>query len=133
VPINHTLKRGRLEPQNEPTVRTAKSLIEKRRDPRFRIEVEIRIHSRTCGLLKGQTVDISKSGVSAILRIEVPEGEVVELDFTLPFGQVIIYATVRQRSAFRYGFQFLKASSANDAIQATCRELAVKQSLLGDV
>jgi len=38
-------------------------------------------------MLKGHTVDISESGISAMLKmIEVPLGEVVELDFTLPFG-----------------------------------------------
>jgi hypothetical protein len=59
-------------------------------------------------VLKGHTADISESGISAIMSIEVPLGEVVELDFTLPFGRVTTYVAVRQRSAFRDGFQFLE-------------------------
>jgi hypothetical protein len=80
-------------------------------------------------MLKGHTVDISESGISAMLKmIEVPLGEVVELDFTLPFGPVMIYAVVRQRNAFRYGFQFLESSFMSEVIRSTCRRLAVEQS-----
>jgi hypothetical protein len=80
-------------------------------------------------MLKGHTVDISESGISAMLKmIEVPLGEVVELDFTLPFGPVTIYAVVRQRNAFRYGFQFLESNFMSEVIRSTCRRLAVKQS-----
>jgi hypothetical protein len=32
----------------------------------------------TCGLLKGRTVDISESGIAAIITIEPPLGEIVE-------------------------------------------------------
>ena len=68
-----------------------------------------------------------------MLRIEVPLGEVVELDFTLPFGPVTIYAIVRQRNAFRYGFQFMESTTAHELIQATCRHLAVEQTLAGEI
>lgn len=102
--------------------------IDARRHPRFKLEVDISIHSRTCGLLKGRTVDISESGIAAMLRIEAPLGEVVELSFTLPYGPVTILATVRQRNAFRYGFQFLDSNDANEVIRSTCHQLAVEQS-----
>jgi len=100
-----------------------------RRDPRFRLEVDIRIDSRAVGVVKGQTVDISESGIAAMLKLEVPLGEFVELQFTLPFGPVRVYATVRQRNAFRYGFQFVESQSAHKIIQATCRHLKVEQLL----
>jgi hypothetical protein len=96
--------------------------------PRFKFGVDISIHSRTCGLLKGHTVDISQSGIAAMLRIEVPLGEVVELDFTLPFGRVTTYAAVRQRSAFRYGFQFVEMRDV-EAIRYTCCQLAIEEAL----
>jgi hypothetical protein len=95
--------------------------------PRFRLQVDITIHSRTSGVLKGYTVDISESGISAMLRLEVSLDEVVELDFELPCGPVTILASVRQRNAFRYGFQFLNSSESNEAIRTTCRQLAVEQ------
>ena len=80
-------------------------------------------------MLKGYTVDISESGISAMLRLDVPLGEVVELEFTLAFGPVSIVSVVRQRNAFRYGFQFLESSFVNQVIRSTCRQLAVEQSL----
>ncbi len=84
-------------------------------------------------MLKGDTVDISESGLAAMFRMEVPMGEVVELNFTLPLGAVTIYAIVRQRSAFRCGFQFLEFNGANEIIRQSCRQLAVEQSLTGEL
>jgi hypothetical protein len=101
-----------------------------RRQPRFKFEVDMRISSRTCGLLKGRTVDISESGIAAMLTIEPPLGEIVELNFTLPSGPVRILATVRQRNAFRYGFEFVDSEWSHLVIRRTCRDLAVKESLL---
>ena len=119
-----------METENEFATRPLRATeMDPRRHPRFILGVEIIIHSRTCGMLKGHSVDISESGISAIMRIEVPLGEVVELDFTLPFGPVTTYATVRQRRAFRYGFQFLELHDV-EAIQRTCRQLAVEQALI---
>ena len=121
-----------MEAKHQRAARLDRDLVDHRRQPRFKIEVKISINSRTCGRLKGHTVDLSESGISAMLRIEVPLGEVVELEFTLPSGHIIIYATVRQRNAFRYGFQFVGSNSANEAIRATCRQLAVEQTLLDE-
>src|ERR1700732_4611711 len=64
-------------------------------------------NSRSCGLLKGLTIDISESGIAAMLTLEAPLREIVELDFTLPSGPVMIFAAARQRNAFRYGFEFI--------------------------
>jgi PilZ domain len=103
-----------------------------RHEPRFKLEVEISIRTRSCGVLAGRTVDISESGISAILKIEVPLSEIVELGFVLPIGRVNIPAMVRQRDAFRYGFQFIGSGAAQDVIRSTCRQLAVEQTLLRD-
>lgn len=73
-------------------------------------------------------MDLSESGVAALLRDEVPLGEVVRLEFTLPLGHVEVHALVCQRSAFRFGFQFVEAASPEDVIGQTCRQLAVEQS-----
>ena len=98
--------------------------------PRFKLEIEIQVCSRACVVLTGRTVDISESGIAAMLRMEVPLGELVKLDFMLPLGRVIIYAIGRQRSAFRYGFQFAESDSALEHIRHTCRELSIDQSLI---
>jgi len=115
---------------NHPAFNPDRDMVDKRHHPRFKLKVEINVNSRTGGLLRGHTVDISESGISALLKIEVPLGELVQLDFILPFGHVIIYAMVRQRNAFRYGFQFAESDSTKQIIRATCVDLAVKQSLM---
>jgi hypothetical protein len=120
-----------LKAHDQPTPGLAPETGERRIRPRFKLEVEIKVDSRTCGLLKGQTLDISESGISALLTIEVPLHELVELEFTLPYGPVNIYAMVRQRSAFRYGFQFVQSEAVAKLIRPTCRQLAMEQSLRG--
>lgn len=102
--------------------------MEARRHPRYKLEIEIRIYPRNRAVVRGQTVDISESGISAMLRVEVPLGEVVRLELALPLGPVEVHALVRQRNAFRYGFQFVEASSAQDIIGRTCRQLALEQA-----
>jgi hypothetical protein len=103
--------------------------VEARAHPRFKLEVDIRINSRTCGLLKGRTVDISESGIAAMLTIEAPLGEILDLEFTLPSGPVMIFAAARQRNAFRYGFEFVGTDFVHEFIRRTCRDLAIDQSL----
>lgn len=116
-----------LKARPQPEASLVADLIERRRQSRFKLAVEIVIHSKTAGLVKGQTVDLSENGISAILNFELTIGELVDLDFTLPFGRVTIYAVVRQRSAFRYGFRFAESSFLADVIRPTCRVLAMQQ------
>lgn len=104
-----------------------------RRHPRYRLETEICIYPRNLPVVRGQTVDISESGISAMLRIEVPVGEVVRFELKLALGAVEVHALVRQRNAFRYGFQFVESSTAQEVIGRTCRQLALEQSLANDV
>jgi PilZ domain len=82
--------------------------VESRLCPRFKLDANLKIHSETGELLSGYALDISESGISAMLPIEVAMGEVVELDFELPLGLVSVRAVVRERNAFRYGFQFVQ-------------------------
>jgi len=64
-----------------------------------------------------------------MLPVEVAFGEVVRLEMSLPAGDVEVHALVRQWSAFRYGFQFVETSSAQEVIGRTCRQLAVEQAI----
>jgi hypothetical protein len=117
-----------LEAQNVFAASHVPDAVDARRQPRFKVTVDIIVRSRTSGTMKGYTADISESGISAMLKTEVPLGEMLELDFTLPFGPVIIYATARQRNVFRYGFQFLELDVVNKVIRSTCRELALNNA-----
>jgi PilZ domain len=122
-----------LEGQDYSAPSPDRDTVDKRHHPRFKLKVEISVSSRTCGLLRGHTVDISESGISALLKIEVPLGELVQLEFALPFGQARTYAMVRQQNAFRYGFQFVGSEGTKEIIRASCSDLAVQKSLLGEL
>jgi hypothetical protein len=145
MPIEHRLPRsehrrlalagesGTLELQNQPASGPVRDVGEARRKPRFKFAVDIGIHSQSCGLLKGRTLDISEIGIGAVLGEDIPLGEVVKLNIPLPSGPVTICATVRQRSSFfRYGFEFIESNSVREILQSTCRQLAVQQSASGE-
>ena len=107
----------------------ARDSVDSRRHPRFKLEVNICVYPRDCPVVRGHTVDISESGISAMLMVEVPVGEVVRLEFSLPLGDAELHAIVQQRSAFRYGFKFVESSSALELIARTCRRLSIDQSV----
>jgi hypothetical protein len=106
----------------------ASELADTRRHPRYRLRTGILIYPRHSAVVKGETVDISESGISAMLRVEVPIGELVRLEFRVPVGEIEVHAMVRQHNAFRYGFQFVEDSSAGELIRRTCRELSLEQA-----
>src|ERR1700722_1711160 len=95
VPLDE--KEPHLETKNLSAITPVGVIADARCKPRFKLQVDMTINSRTCGVLAGRSVDISESGMASMLRIEAPLGEVVELGFTLPCGPVTIYAMVRQR------------------------------------
>lgn len=112
-----------MEAQNQFGARQGREQPDVRRHPRFKLEVDIKIYSRSCGLLLGRALDISESGMAAMLKIEVPLDEVVQLEFKLLLESVAIRAVVRQRNAFRYGFQFVEPDPAQELIRRSCCQL----------
>jgi hypothetical protein len=103
----------------------------RRCSPRFKLETKIRIYPRNRPVVRGYTIDISESGISAMLPEEIPLNELVRLEFCLRTGDVDIYAMVQQRSAFRYGFKFVEPCSSEDAVGMICRQLSVEQAVQG--
>ena len=75
-------------------------LVDARRCPRYKLNIEIRIYPRNCPVVRGHTVDISESGISAMLLVEVPVGEVIRLEF--PFLSVMCRCTPWSGSASRF-------------------------------
>lgn len=84
-----------------------KEKTENRRHRRLALETEVRIRSEN-GFLPGRTLDISESGISAILPIELQVGEIVELKMKLPMALATTRAVVRSRNVFRHGLEFLQ-------------------------
>ena len=91
-----------------------------RRDLRFKLYVDVTIHSPSMGSVLGLTLEISERGLSATLPEELPVGEVVELNLKLRIGRVDVGATVGNRTAFRHGFQFIEPNPALHLIRENC-------------
>lgn len=121
-----------MEPGYQFGTAPAYEIVEARRHPRYRLEVNARVYPRNSEVIRGHTVDISQSGISIMLREEVAMGEVVRLEFALPLGDIDVQAVARQRTAFRYGFEFVDFISSDHVIARTCRQLAVEQSIVPD-
>ena len=75
----------------------AKEVREKRRHQRLELEVEVIVRTDSA-LLPGRTQDISESGMSAILPVELREGQEVELQIRLPRTAETTRAIVRNRN-----------------------------------
>ena len=118
-----------MEPQNQPPVAPVLGARESRRKARYKLAVDIIIHSKSCGVLKGRSLDISEVGIAAVMGDDIPIGEVVKMNIPLPSGPITIGATVRQSgSFFRYGFEFIESDAAREILQSACRQLAIQQS-----
>jgi hypothetical protein len=80
---------------------------ENQRQRRLKWEGEVTIRSKDA-FLPGRTSDISESGMSAILPVELQVGEIVELKIKLPIALATSRAVVRNRNVLRHGFEFLQ-------------------------
>jgi hypothetical protein len=96
---------------------------DQREHSRFSLEVPLRIHCRTGDLIQGRTVDASESGISAMTPVEMIVDQAVELGFQLPCGPVSVQAVVKNKSAFRYGFEFLPEPHERETIRRGCQAL----------
>jgi hypothetical protein len=80
---------------------------EQRRHERIEMEVEVIVRTDS-ELLPGRTHDISEFGMSAILPVELREGQKVELQIMFPKATANTRAIVRHRNVFSHGFEFVQ-------------------------
>jgi PilZ domain-containing protein len=97
---------------------------DQRRCTRFTLEVPLRIYCRSGDLLHGSTVDISESGMSAMIPLDMIVGQAVELRFQFDAESVSVQALVKNKTAFRYGFEFVLENHEREIIARGCRALA---------
>ncbi len=90
---------------------------ENRRAPRIRLEIDVNIFSQKAGSVPGRTLDVSETGISAVLPVELPIGEAVRLEIRSRLEPVTIGAVVRNRNVFRYGFQFEQPGAGRELIK----------------
>jgi hypothetical protein len=120
---------GEMDTHRSSGVSQTQVFVENRYQPRFKLEVPICVYPRNGNVVRGHTVDISATGVAAMLLDEVHLGIVVRLEFTVDFMPVEVHALVRQRTAFRYGFQFVEAALPDKPLGITLRQLSLDQIL----
>lgn len=91
--------------------------VDARRSPRIRLELDVNIYSKKSGLIPGRTLDISESGISVVLPVELPVGEVVKLEIMSRIEPVTVAAVVRNRNVFRYGLEFEQSGTGRELIK----------------
>ncbi len=97
--------------------------IERRRHVRYYLDADVRVESARVGLIPGQSFEISESGISILLPVELPLKDIVKLEFKLPLGYAEATAIVRDRTAFRHGLEFLAPNPARQLIRDSCLHL----------
>jgi hypothetical protein len=73
--------------------------------------------------IQGRCGDIGHGGMGTVLTAEVPQGEVVSLEFRLPTYRepMVVRSIVRYRKGFVHGLEFLGLSTEQQAaIDAYC-------------
>jgi PilZ domain-containing protein len=105
---------------------------------RRELQAEVTIHSES-GSVSGRSLDISESGMAAILPVELPTGKAVELEIKLLTASAVARAIVRNRSVLRHGFEFVQPlhnivqhQTAPDACQSCDTAGFILQALVGD-
>src|ERR1700694_4603965 len=99
-------------------------MLEHRHYPRFALEVNVEVASHAIGRVAGRTIDISESGIGILLVAELEVAATVGLNFESPVGWVHTWAVARNKSAFRYGFEFIPSEPSQEQIKNTCSVLA---------
>lgn len=101
--------------------------------PRYRIDVRVVASVERPGgtdVLRGRSTDISQGGMGATLAGELTPGEMVKMEFSLPFSRTTLHlrAVVRRRNGLHYGLEFHTLSpEQREAIRRLCEPLSVPE------
>jgi hypothetical protein len=97
-----------------------------RRHPRHQLATPLYLWRRrgNGAAIPGIALEISASGISVILPEQLDLGEEVEFAIQLPGGQLRTTAVVRNKTMFRYGFEFAApTASQQQLIHESCASL----------
>jgi c-di-GMP-binding flagellar brake protein YcgR len=112
------------------------SLNEKRRFPRYSIDVAVKVKVKTSSGISsycyGRGGDISEGGMAINVSHELSRGKTIHLSLTLPHCERAIEcdAIVRHRSQYHYGLEFQGlADNDRELLLRACRALGVVQQI----
>ena len=71
--------------------------------------IDIRLIVKTNTVLHGRTRNLGEGGLGATVAGDMPLGEIVKLEFSLPEvpDPIHMHAEVRYRQGFQFGFKFI--------------------------
>lgn len=110
----------------ERDIATGSSQSAHRRHPRHQLATPLHLWRRTGNgsMIPGIGLEISESGISVIFPEELALGETVEFAVQLPAGELRATAVVRNKTMFRYGFEFNSLTSEQrQLVRDTCAAL----------
>ena len=98
---------------------------DRRRSPRLDLDISLiaRPTKNRSRVIQGRINDMSSSGISALIAAELHLGDVLELQFGLPYTSVVVLleAAVRRREGYRYGLEFVRViASDREKINKAC-------------
>ncbi len=98
-----------------------------RRWQRYKLDVPIRLIA-TCGekdrVVAGRGRDISVGGVQVFAGIELRVGDLIQVEFTPPYGEPLrVAGHVRNRNGYYYGVEFLRGTARETADADRLREI----------
>jgi c-di-GMP-binding flagellar brake protein YcgR len=79
-------------------------------------------------VIRGRILDLSRAGLSAVIAADLQLGDVLELQFGLPYAAkpVLMEAAVCNREGYRYGLEFVRvAPPQQELINRSCASLAL--------
>jgi c-di-GMP-binding flagellar brake protein YcgR len=97
------------------------SLADRRGHARYRFSVPISVHTEDGRVIRAMTLEISESGLSAMLASPLKVGDSVRLE---PVAAGAIAAKVRHNVGAIYGFEFLQITEEQiNKLRDNCRRL----------
>ena len=105
---------------------TATSQSAHRRHPRHHLAIPLNLWRKrgNGAMIPGIGLEISESGISVIFPEQLALGETVEFAILLPGGELRAAAVVRNKTMFRYGFEFNSLTGPQrQLVKDTCAAL----------
>lgn len=103
-----------------------KPVVDRRRHARYRWSIPIMVHPSGGSGMPGMSLEISESGMSALMSAALTVGDVVEL---APIAEDRVSALVRRQNGKIYSFEFLNLTvSQHQRIADRCKVLPLYRS-----
>ncbi len=99
--------------------------VQRRSSTRFDLDMSLvaRPRQSRSRVIQGRIIDLSCTGIRAVIAAELQVGDFLELEFGLPYTPSVVRldATIRWRQYYQYGLEFMRViASDREKINHTC-------------